>query len=208
MEALSTRWPQNEILSALGKTTLISRGPKPVAVLKAFNLKPQWVAPEPNTWKEVLALLDSEWPVSQKRIFVQEYGARNDGFLEALRAKGAEVIPVPVYSWQLPDDIEPMKRAIEEIVAGNVDCALFTSGHQIENVFHVARESGSVEELRRVLKEVVVIASVGPVTNEILKGLGLPVDICPERPKMGHLIKAVAGQARDCVQKKQGHVGK
>ena len=60
VEALSTRWPQDEILSALGKTTLISRGPKPVAALKAFNLKPQWVAPEPNTWEEVLALSEGE----------------------------------------------------------------------------------------------------------------------------------------------------
>src|SRR5262245_50303263 len=41
-------------VAALGRTKVLARGPKPVAVLRDLGLTPWITAPEPNTWREVL----------------------------------------------------------------------------------------------------------------------------------------------------------
>jgi uroporphyrinogen-III synthase len=45
-------------LEALKKTRVAARGPKPVAALKEFGIPIAVVAPEPNTWHEMLAALE------------------------------------------------------------------------------------------------------------------------------------------------------
>src|ERR1035441_36944 len=40
---------------ALRKLTLVARGPKPVAALREMGLTAAVVAPEPNTWRELMA---------------------------------------------------------------------------------------------------------------------------------------------------------
>ena len=47
--------------------------------------------PEPNTWREMLAAIESR---HERRIAVQEYGKSNPELLAGLRARGAEVTPV------------------------------------------------------------------------------------------------------------------
>jgi hypothetical protein len=47
-------------LSALDSTKIAARGPKPVAVLRELGMTPWVVAPEPNTWRELLAALDAK----------------------------------------------------------------------------------------------------------------------------------------------------
>ncbi len=49
-----------------------------------------------------------------------------------------------------------------------------------------------------------VIASIGPMTSEILRHESLPVDLEPDRPKMGQLIRAAAEQAPALVRRKRG----
>ena len=49
-----------------------------------------------------------------------------------------------------------------------------------------------------------VIASIGPTASETLREAGLPADIEPEHPKMGHLVQAVAREARAVLEKKRG----
>ena len=58
--------------------------------------------PEPNTWRELLAALDEQAPVAGRRVAVQEYGRTNPELLDGLRARGAEVLRVPVYRWDYP----------------------------------------------------------------------------------------------------------
>lgn len=202
IEAISTRWPQKEVIEALGKTTIISRGPKPVATLKQYGLKPHLVADPPNTWEKVLQLLDSRWPIGQKRIYVQEYGARNQAFIDGLSDRGALVCPIPIYGWQLPDDTQPLQYAIAEIIAGHVDCMVFTSSHQITNLMHVAKETEQESQLRVAMQNV-VIASIGPVTEAAIRKQGFDIDIIPEKHKMGHLVKAIADEAPRCIAQKK-----
>src|ERR1035441_9747962 len=89
---------------ALRSLTLVARGPKPTAALREMGLAPAVVAPEPNTWRELLKAIEGR---PEKRIAVQEYGRSNPELLAGLRQRGAEVTAVRVYQWDLPEDTGP-----------------------------------------------------------------------------------------------------
>ncbi|MEO7859566.1 MAG: uroporphyrinogen-III synthase [Nitrospirales bacterium] len=93
-DLLKTRYPRASIVAALKQTTLIARGPKPVAALKAFGLQATLTVPEPNTWIDLISTLDEYRPVKRLRVALQEYGASNQDLLEALNQRGVEVFQV------------------------------------------------------------------------------------------------------------------
>ena len=113
LDILETRFSHEAIKNALQNTILVVRGPKPAGVVKALGLHPQILVPEPNTWRDVLQALDVSFPegLMGKRVAVQEYGVSNPELLEGLRERGAQVTPVPVYRWTLPDDLKTTPRA-------------------------------------------------------------------------------------------------
>src|SRR5215469_17472666 len=69
--ALSEAYHEDAFSEALRKLTIAARGPKPVAALREMGLTPSVVAPEPNTWRELLKALEGR---TEHRIAVQEYG--------------------------------------------------------------------------------------------------------------------------------------
>jgi uroporphyrinogen-III synthase len=156
---------------------------------------------EPNSWREVLSALVAAGPVQGRRIAVQEYGAPSTELYEALEQRGASVQPVSVYQWALPQDTQPLRRALAVLAAGEVKIALFTSRAQVEHVFLVAddeKQSGALREhLRRG-----VVGVIGPVCAEALRGEGIDPDVIPDHSKMGHLVKAAAAIAARVLKEK------
>ena len=203
LAALSERWPRDDVLAALGRLTLVCRGPKPVAALKEVGLAATLTVPEPNTWREVLSELDRQRPVDGRRVAVQEYGARNDELLVGLRHRGARVTTVAVYGWALPEDTGPLRAAIAGVASGELDVVLFTSATQVEHVFQVAAEMGQAAALAEALRSTVVVASIGPITSAALQERGIEPDVHPARPKMGYLVADVARHARDVLKRKR-----
>jgi uroporphyrinogen-III synthase len=165
VDALSTRHEREAVLAALGRSRLVCRGPKPVAVLKSFGLRPTLVAPEPNTWQDLLAALDAELPVAEREVVVQEYGRTNQLLLDGLRARGAKLSSVAVYSWAMPADTAPLAAGIETLCAGLADVVLFTSAQQVVHLFELAKQLGREVPLLHALQRQVLCASVGPVTR-------------------------------------------
>ena len=202
-EALLTRYPQERITAALLKTKLFARGPKPVGVLKELGLKPAFTAPEPNTWREVVAVLNAAMGVRGKRVAIQEYGIANKDLVAALESLGALVVSIPIYRWALPEDLAPLRQAIGQILRGDVAVALFTNGAQVEHLFEVAASDRATESLRLAFKRLVV-ASVGPVCTQVLEHFGVSPDVEPPHPKMGSLIAEVAKSAHDILAAKRG----
>ncbi len=203
VDTLATRRSREKVLEAFGKPALVCRGPKPIRALKKMGLRPTLTVGEPNTWRDLLQALDDELPVSGKRVAVQEYGARNQELLDGLRERNAVVTPVPVYGWELPDDTTPLKNAIARGVAGEIDVAVFTSAPQVDHLFQVAEQQARADELREAFRSRILVASIGPMTNEALTRLGVEADIVPEHPKMGHLVSALAeGAARGLERKR------
>jgi uroporphyrinogen-III synthase len=200
--ALEARWPKLEIVDALRRTALACRGPKPVVALKELGLKANVLAPEPNTWRELLQALEPI-ELQGKRIWVQEYGRSNTALLSALAERAAEVRSAAVYAWQLPEDIQPLRQAIDALCQGQAEVLICTSAQQLEHLLAVAAQQGQRERLLATLASEVLIASIGPVTTEALAEQGLMVDIEPEHPKMGHLVKALAGEGQVRLERKR-----
>ena len=190
-------------LRVLATCITIARGPKPTAALKDWGLRPTHQVPEPNTWREILALIDAAVPVAGVSVAVQEYGLPNHDLVAGLEARGATVTSAPIYRWGLPTDTAPLEANVRRIAAGRIDIVLFTSSQQVVHVLAIAARLGLEEELRRALART-VIASIGPTTSETLRREHVPVDLEPEHPKMGHLIRAAAEQAPSLVRRKQG----
>ena len=203
VEALSTRFARDEVVAALGRSRLVCRGPKPVAVLKGLGLRPTLVAPEPNTWQDLLQLLDAELPVAGRQVFVQEYGRANQPLLDGLRARGAELHTVAIYAWAMPLDTAPLTAAIEALCEERADVLMFTSAQQLEHLFELATQLGRQAALLAALQRRVLCASIGPMTSEALLARGIPVDLVPAHPKMGHLVMAVASEAAPLLAAKR-----
>lgn len=193
-EILLSQYSQEQIVAALKRTQLAARGPKPVAALKELGLQPALVAPTPNTWRELLTTLDSAMNLQGKRIAIQEYGIANPELISALQQRGAQVTSMPIYRWALPEDIAPLRAAMEKILRRDVEVALFTNGAQIDHLFKIAANDRAEAALRSAFKKIVV-ASVGPVCTEVLEQFGIEPDIEATPPKMGSLIAQVAEAA-------------
>jgi len=200
--AVERRVPLDRLLSALADMTTIARGPKPAAAMKERGLKPTIRVPEPNTWREILATLDAEYPLANRIIGVQEYGAPNLSLVAGLEARGASVNTLKVYDWDLPEDPKPLIENCRALVAGEIDLALFTSAQQLENLLTVARREGQYQEALAALRRVVV-CSIGPTTSEKLAAREIPVDLEPDHPKMGSLVAAVAQRGPALVARKR-----
>ena len=79
-------YPVEEFARALRKTSIVARGPKPVAALKELNVPVTLAVPEPNTWRDLLDALDENQdslPIKDRRVAVQEYGTENPELLRA-----------------------------------------------------------------------------------------------------------------------------
>jgi uroporphyrinogen-III synthase len=204
LSALETRWPRERVLEALKSVPIACRGPKPVAVLKELGMRPLVVAPEPNTTRELIEAL-APHALEDKRVYVQEYGRQNAELRAALELRDAHVYSVAVYAWQLPEDIAPLQAAIAALCSGVPDAVVFTSAQQILHVLEVAEQSGQADALLRSLRGHVVVASIGPVTSDALRERGIPVDVEPEHPKMGHLTKALLEHGPAALARKRAN---
>ena len=200
VQATSSR---DEFVAALARTKVVPRGPKPLAVLRELKITPWITVPEPNTWRELLTALDEKaGSLRGQRIAVQEYGKPNDELLRALEARGASVTSVPVYRWALPDDIEPLRSAVNAIVRGELDVALFTTSVQIVHLMQVADSMGQSNTIRDALRRMVV-ASIGPTCTEELRNQGIAADLEASHPKMGFLVREAAERSPELLRLKR-----
>ena len=202
VEVLQTQHSLDAIKAALGRVTLVVRGPKPVAALKELGLTADITVPEPNTWRDILQALDENKPVNALKVAVQEYGISNPDLLNGLRERGADVTRVPVYRWALPEDIGPLRHALDEVVAGRAQVLLVTSAVQIDNVMQMLSSDNQAERFRQATRQMVV-ASIGPVASERLRSYDLSVDLEPSHPKMGILVKEASEKAHEILRTKR-----
>ncbi|HMJ63196.1 MAG TPA: uroporphyrinogen-III synthase [Bryobacteraceae bacterium] len=185
---LAAREPGTRFEEALRKLAVVARGPKPVAVLREWQVDVTVAVPEPNTWRELLAAISAR---PEKSVAVQEYGRSNTELLDGLVAQGRKAFPVPIYQWSLPSDTAPLAQALTGLLAGEFHAAIFTTGVQIEHFLEFARSQGqhdaAVNALRRIF-----IASIGPTCTESINAWGLKPAIEPSHPKMGILVREAA----------------
>lgn len=190
----------DRLCTALQPLTIISRGPKPLPVLRELGTRADFVVPEPNTWREIVAAVATR---PERRIVVQEYGRPNPEMTAALEQLGATVTPMVVYRWELPDDGEPLREAARLLARREIDVVLFTSSIQLDHLLMIAGDLGLRDEVLEALRSYTAVASVGPIMTTSLEAAGIPVDIVPLHPKMAALTKAASELTAASVERKR-----
>ncbi len=191
-DVLVPHMPVERLSAALNRVTIVSRGPKPVGVLRSLSVPVHIMIPEPNTWKEIVEAVAGRGPL---RIAVQEYGRPNTEMNTALEALGARVTPVALYRWEMPADTGPLREAAVRLAGADFDVVLFTSSIQLDHLLEVARELGIEQRVRSSLQHNVAVGSIGPVMTAALDAQQIPVHIIPRHPKMWALVKAASEEA-------------
>jgi uroporphyrinogen-III synthase len=199
-DILAERYPRKMFTDALRQVILVSRGPKPDAVLREMGVSARITVPEPNTWHEIVSVIAAR---PERRIAIQEYGRANPDFIAAIEALGAEVTAISIYRWTLPDDLNPLREAVRRIAERECDVVLFTTSIQLGHLLEVAEGMGRAAEVRRCLADDAVIGSVGPVMNTALADYGFTPDIVPAHPKMAALVSAAAEMAASILARKR-----
>jgi uroporphyrinogen-III synthase len=182
------------LVEHLRDARVLARGPKARGAIRGGGLVDAW-SPASESSAEVLEhlLSGAEGPLQGRRIAVQLHGDPLPDFVAALRATGAEVLPVPVYRWVLPEDVTPVHRLVRAVVAGTVDAVTFTSAPAAASLLTVAGELGLRAELVAALTSGVLPVAVGPVTAGPLDAAGIP-SLQPERARLGALAREVVAR--------------
>ncbi|MEV6567461.1 uroporphyrinogen-III synthase [Streptomyces kronopolitis] len=174
------------LLDRLAGVELLARGPKVRGAIRAAGLTEKW-SPASESMAEVLDRLLAEG-VAGRRVALQLHGEPLPGFVETLRAGGAEVVGVPVYRWMPPEDIGPVDRLLDAVVARALDAVTFTSAPAAASLLRRAGERGMREEVLAALRREVLVVCVGPVTALPLQAEDLPT-LQPERFRLGPLVQ-------------------
>ncbi|MFJ2773269.1 uroporphyrinogen-III synthase [Streptomyces sp. NPDC087300] len=182
-------WGLGEALvGCLRGVELLARGPKVKGAVRAAGLTEEW-SPSSESMAEVLDRLLGQG-VAGRRVALQLHGEPLPGFVEALRAGGAEVVVVPVYRWLPPEDLAPVDRLLDATVARSVDALTFTSAPAAASLLARAEERGMRDELLAALGHDVLAACVGSVTALPLQSLGVAT-VQPERFRIGPLVQLI-----------------
>lgn len=204
-QAIEPSCSRERLVAALGKITVVARGPKPVAALREFGVPVTLRVPEPNTWREILQALDQNAetiPLKGSHVAMQEHGVPSRELYAGLAERGAQVFPVPVYKWAPPQNTTPLREAIRDLALRKFDVVLFTSSVQVHHLFRFADEMGQHPEAVSGLRRAVV-GSIGPVTSETLREYGITPDLEPSHPKMGFLVKETAERSAELLRDKK-----
>ena len=186
----------HELLTALGKARVVSRGPKATGALRATGLPEEW-SPESESLRELLHYL-VVGGITGQRIAVQLHGATDDWdpfpeFLDELSAAGAHVVPIRVYRWHPA----PRNGDFDQLVAGiaeqKFDAVAFTSAPAVASVLMRATEMGIEDRVLAAFRTDVHAMCVGPVTARPLVRLGVPTS-APERMRLGALVRHITDE--------------
>lgn len=169
---------RDEFIAALGRVKVITRGSKPVQMLKELGLKPYKTAESPTT-DGLIATLSRE-NLNGQTVGVVCHGHDNPPLVAAIEQGGAVAVPVMPYRYAPAADADKVVELIDKMAAGTVDLLVITSSPQVARLFAVAEERGVQTRLMEGLQKT-AIAAVGPVAADALIQHGARVDICPDQ---------------------------
>jgi uroporphyrinogen-III synthase len=191
----------DQTVAALTRATVACRSSKSVAVLRRHEVPVHIVAAAPHTSREVLGALTGVG-VAARRVAVVGAGTTGAAgavipdvsrvLADGLAARGAEVEALALYEWTMPDDLEPLKTLVGDVIRGQVDAIAFTNRIQGRHLLRVAETIGLTAQLIEALNGDAIVAVVGPVCAEALQSAGVVPDIIPARATMESMIGALA----------------
>jgi uroporphyrinogen-III synthase len=186
---------REQVVDALRKTNILTRGPKPVRALKEIGLAPTQVAAQPTTDGVIATLRTID--LKGGTVGVQLYSDENPPLIEFLKSAGATVRTVLPYVYAPKSDDSRVLDLIERLATGQVDVIVFTSSPQVDRLFELAGQANNEATLRSGLERCKT-AVVGPVVGDNLRERGVRVDIEPQqgfqmKNLVLHIKRALAG---------------
>ena len=177
-----------EALQSLGKdarvfgaTKIAAIGGKTAAKLSEFGVKADFV-PGVFTGKELGRQLIAHTNLKNKKVLLLRSKIASSELAELLKKAGAEVQDVAVYTAEQQKNKN--KWLIEEINEGLIDWLTFASPSSVNGFFKQI-------PVDLINSANVKVASIGPVTSESLKALGVRVDITAAEHTLDGLIDAI-----------------
>ncbi|HUF33755.1 MAG TPA: uroporphyrinogen-III synthase [Acidimicrobiales bacterium] len=178
----------DDLLAALVSAQVLARGPKSAGAALTAGLEIAWSAPSERS-TELLEHLGAD--LAGLRVAVQLDGSETSTLSDAVRARGADVVEVPVYRWTLPDDLRPAERLVVAACEGRLDAVTFTSAPALENLLGVARGLGRLDELVAAAAGPILVVCVGPVCAGVAARHGLTRVVEPPRARLGAMVGAL-----------------
>jgi len=179
------------LFERLDAAMIVTRGPKARGAVRAAGLTEAW-SPESESSSEVIEyLLRSD--LTGQRIAVQLHGEPVPDLVQTLCAAGAEIVEVPVYRWQAPEDVAPLNRLIKSVAARQVDAVVFTSAPAAASFLRATAEDPASIAVLEALRSDVLACCVGAVTATPLQRADVPT-VAPDRPRLGALVREIAEQ--------------
>jgi uroporphyrinogen III methyltransferase/synthase len=177
-----------EALQSLGKdarvfgsTRIAAIGGKTAAKLSEFGIKADFI-PGIFTGKELGRQLIAHTNLKNKKVLLLRSKIASNELAELLEKAGAEVQDVAVYTAEQQKNEN--KWLIEEINNGRIDWLTFASPSSANAFFE--QIPGDL-----VNSDNVKVASIGPVTSECLRTLGVKVDITAAEHTLDGLIDTI-----------------
>lgn len=155
---------------AIGRCKVCAVGPKTAAAICTYGIKPDLIPTDYKAEGVVAAL--GERGVDGKRILFPKADKAREVIPQGLTALGAAVVDPVAYCNVIPDSLP--SDALQALEAGEIDCATFTASSTVENLLIILGP-----ERFHALFRGVAIASIGPITSQTCRRLGLEVSIEP-----------------------------
>jgi uroporphyrinogen III methyltransferase/synthase len=166
---------------ALAGTTLAAIGPGTAAALARHGLRAD-VVPERSV-AESLAEELVRGGIAGGRVLVARAAEARDVLPEELTRAGADVEVVALYD-TVREELGDTQRA----AIANADYVTFTSSSTVRNFVEALGGRDGLPETTRVV-------SIGPVTSETARELGVRVDVEADRHDVDGLVEALLGDA-------------
>jgi len=157
-------------------------GPATRAEVERHSIGVDVVPPEYVAESVVEALAGED--MAGKRVLMPRASVARSLLPAALREMGAEVDEVDAYK-TVSETVDQADR-IEMLKSGDVDIVTFTSSSTVRNFVELVGK-----ETLDTLPDSVRFASIGPVTSETARDLGIEVSVESEQHDIAGLIQAI-----------------
>ncbi|MGI8553177.1 MAG: uroporphyrinogen-III C-methyltransferase [Dehalococcoidia bacterium] len=155
-------------------------GPGTSDALAEFGIRAD-AMPQDYVGEGLLQLLSAHELARRRVLLPRAEGARPE-LIQGLRAQGAEVEEVPLYSSEVPRNPDP--SVLSQIDAGTIDAVTFASSSAVRNL--VKMLGGDAAALRKA-----AIACIGPITAWEAERCGLTVAVTAAEHSVPGLVEGL-----------------
>jgi len=165
---------------ALANARVCAIGPATAAELEKHGVRADLVPPE-FVGESAVDALAAAAELAGARVLVPAAADARPALADGLRARGAEVTQVVAYrTVRDGTNADEVRRALE---AGEIDLLTFTAGSTARNFAALAGTGTGRAK----------VASIGPVTTQALRELGMRVDVEAPEATIDGLLRAIRG---------------